>query len=64
VRWAKQPDPANRFANETVGDPFYPLKLFQRIITVSLETMKIGRALPPLDIAAGSEAMAEAVAAE
>jgi len=42
---------ANRYAIETVGDPAYPLKLFQRVITVSLETMKIVRALPRLDIA-------------
>lgn len=41
---------ANRYANETVGDPAYPLKLFQRVITVSLETMKIVRALPKLEI--------------
>lgn len=41
---------ANRYAIETVGDPAYPLKLFQRVITVSLETMKIVRALPPLEI--------------
>lgn len=41
---------ANRYANETMGDPAYPLKLFQRVITVSLETMKIVRGLPPLDI--------------
>ena len=41
---------ANRYAIETVGDPAYPLKLFQRIITVSLETMKIVRALPRLEI--------------
>lgn len=39
---------ANRYAIETMGDPAYPLKLFQRVITVSLETMKIVRALPPL----------------
>lgn len=39
---------ANRYAIETVGDPAYPLLLFQRMITVSLETMKIVRALPPL----------------
>lgn len=39
---------ANRYAVETVGDPAYPLKLFQRVITVSLETMKIVRSLPPL----------------
>lgn len=41
---------ANRYAVETVGDPAYPLKLFQRVITVSLETMKIVRDLPELDI--------------
>ena len=39
---------ANRYANETVGDSAYPLKLFQRVITVSLQTMKIVRSLPPL----------------
>ena len=42
---------ANRYAIETVGDPAYPLLLFQRIITVSLETMKIVRGLPKLEIA-------------
>lgn len=41
---------ANRYAIETVGDPAYPFKLFCRIITVSLETMKIVRSLPGLDI--------------
>lgn len=41
---------ANLYATETVGDPAYPLKLFQRVITVSLETMKIVRSLPKLDI--------------
>lgn len=41
---------ANRYAIETVGDPAYPLKLFQRVITVSLETMKIVRSLPKLDL--------------
>jgi len=39
---------ANRYAIETVGDPAYPLKLFQRVITVSLETMRIVKSLPPL----------------
>lgn len=39
---------ANRYAIETIGDPAYPLKLFQRVITVSLETIKIVRALPTL----------------
>jgi predicted helicase len=41
---------ANRYALETVGDSAYPLELFQRVITVSLETMKIVKSLPPLDI--------------
>ena len=41
---------ANLYAIETVGDAAYSLKLFQRVITVSLETMKIVKALPPLDI--------------
>lgn len=41
---------ANCYAIETVGDPAYPLRLFQRVITVSLETMKIVKELPPLDI--------------
>jgi predicted helicase len=45
---------ANRYAIETVGDPAYPLKLFQRVITVSLETMKIVRSLPALAIAEAS----------
>jgi predicted helicase len=49
---------ANRYAIETVGDPAYPLKLFQRVITVSLETMKLVRSLPPLDIM-GPEAAAK-----
>lgn len=46
---------ANDYANETVGDPKYPLKLFQRVITVSLETMRIVNSLPPLDIDTGEE---------
>ena len=47
---------ANRYAIETVGDPAYPFKLFCRIITVSLETMRIVRGLPGLDIREGSGA--------
>ena len=42
---------ANRYATETANDPAYPLTLFQRLITVALETQKITRALPRLDIA-------------
>jgi len=41
---------ANDYANETVGDPRYPFDLLCRVITVSLETMKIVKALPPLEI--------------
>ncbi|WP_254492544.1 type ISP restriction/modification enzyme [Bartonella sp. B1099] len=41
---------ANRYAVETVGNPAYPLELFQRVITVSLETMKIVRNLPKLEV--------------
>lgn len=41
---------ANDWATETMGNPKYPLELFQRVITVSLETQKIVNALPPLDI--------------
>ncbi|MBB4077245.1 putative helicase [Bartonella fuyuanensis] len=40
----------NRYAVETVGNPAYPLELFQRVITVSLETMKIVKNLPKLEI--------------
>ncbi|WP_426079189.1 DEAD/DEAH box helicase [Janthinobacterium sp. PSPC3-1] len=43
---------ANDWAVETMGNPRYPLELFQRVITVSLETMKIVRSLPKLDIMA------------
>ncbi|MTZ13561.1 DEAD/DEAH box helicase [Pseudomonas sp. JL972] len=41
---------ANDWANETMGNPKYPLELFQRVVTVSLETQKIVKALPALDI--------------
>lgn len=41
---------ANDWAIETVGDAKYPLELFMRVITVSIETMKIVNALPKLDI--------------
>jgi predicted helicase len=41
---------ANDWANETMGNPKYPLELFQRVVTVSLETQKIVNSLPPLDI--------------
>jgi len=41
---------ANAYANGVNEDPAYPLKLLQRVITVSLETMRIVRGLPKLDI--------------
>ena len=41
---------ANDYANETVGDPRYPLDLFCRVITVSLKTMEIVKSLPKIDI--------------
>lgn len=41
---------ANTWAVETMGNPRYPLELFQRVVTMSLETMKIVNALPDLDI--------------
>ena len=40
----------NAFAIEARNNPAYPLELFQRVITVSLETMKIVKSLPPLDL--------------
>lgn len=40
----------NRYAIETMGDPRYPYDLLRRIITVSLETVKIVKGLPKLNI--------------
>ena len=40
---------ANLYAKETVNSAAYPLDLFRRIITVSLETIKIVKSLPKLD---------------
>lgn len=42
---------ANDWAVKTMGNPRYPLELFMRVVTVSLKTMKIVRALPVLGIA-------------
>ena len=39
---------ANDWAVETMNNPRYPLELLLRVITVSMETMKIVRALPSL----------------
>ena len=41
---------ANCYALETVGNPAYPLELLQRIIQVSMETLKVVRTLPSLGI--------------
>ena len=41
---------ANDYANATMENPAYPLELLRRIITVSLETMKIIKSLPKLNI--------------
>jgi predicted helicase len=41
---------ANDWAIETMGNPKYPLELFQRVVTVSLETQNIVNRLPVLDI--------------
>lgn len=41
---------ANLWATETMGNPRYPLELFCRVVTVSLETMKIVKSLPQLEI--------------
>lgn len=41
---------SNVWATETMKNPRYPLELLQRVITVSLETLKIMRTLPVLDI--------------
>jgi predicted helicase len=41
---------ANDWAVETMKNAKYPLELFLRVITVSLETMKIVRGLPKLEI--------------
>lgn len=43
---------ANLWATETMGNPKYPLELFLRVITVSLETMKVVNALPQLELGA------------
>lgn len=45
---------ANLRATETMGNPKYPLELFVRVVTVSLETMKIVNGLPRLDISVKS----------
>ena len=41
---------ANAWATETMHNPRYPLELFLRVVTVSLETMKIVTSLPRLEV--------------
>ncbi len=41
---------ANLWGLETENNAKYPLELFQRVITVSLETMKIVKGLPELEV--------------
>jgi hypothetical protein len=38
----------NDWAVETMGNPRYPLELFQRVVTVSLETLRVVKGLPKL----------------
>jgi predicted helicase len=52
---------ANDWAIETMGNPKYPLELFQRVITVSLETIRIVQGLPPLDIGANDKSKVRTV---
>ncbi|MNN73099.1 hypothetical protein D3C81_1891890 [compost metagenome] len=41
---------ANDWAVETMGNPKYPLELFQRVVSVSIKTQGIVKSLPPLEI--------------
>ena len=41
---------ANDFANETMNDPAYPLKLLKKAITVGTKTLEIQKSMPPLRI--------------
>ncbi|MHB8408997.1 MAG: DEAD/DEAH box helicase [Acidiferrobacterales bacterium] len=54
---------ANDWAIETMHNPRYPLELFQRVVTVSLETMKIVKGLPALSILDDATAFAASSAA-
>ncbi|MCH1613413.1 MAG: hypothetical protein L7S72_08965, partial [Flavobacteriales bacterium] len=40
----------NDYSNETMNNPAYPLELLQKVVTVSLETQKLIKSLPDLDI--------------
>lgn len=41
---------ANDWAVETMGNPRYPLELFQRVVTVSVETRRVVMGLPRLEL--------------
>jgi predicted helicase len=41
---------ANDWAVGTMGNPKYPLELFQRMVSVSIRTQSIVKSLPPLEI--------------
>ncbi len=41
---------ANRYAIETMENPAYPLELLQRVIRVSMETIKVVKGLPSLRV--------------
>lgn len=41
---------ANDWANETMGNPKYPLELLLRVITVSLKTLDVVEGLPRLEV--------------
>ena len=41
---------ANDWAVETMGNPRYPLELFQRLVTVSVETQRVVKGLPKLEL--------------
>ena len=41
---------ANDWAVETMGNPRYPLELFQRVVTVSLETQRVVKGLRRLEL--------------
>ncbi len=47
---------ANDYANETIKDPAYPMKLLLSVITVSMKTLEIVRSLPHLEIMPPPEA--------
>jgi predicted helicase len=54
----------NAWATETMNNPRYPFELLQRVITVSLETMKIVRGLPKLEVITDAPVASTSVAQE